>query len=75
MANKKMTIKYWKTLSRGSKYRALCFVFGPHQCLANIYADEKPNLKDGMWKLIFKKIHIPEDHSHYKTCVNQTYIP
>ena len=75
MANKKMTLSYWNSLSRGSKYRALCFVFGPHQCLANIYADEKPNLKDGMWKLIFKKIHIPEDHSHYKTCVNQTYVP
>lgn len=76
---KKMTIKYWNSLEKGSKYRALCFVFGPHKFSAEMYADEKPDLKDGMWKLIFRKVRIPEPdergYRFYKTVVNQTYIP
>lgn len=75
MKTRQMSLSYWNTLSRGSKFRALCFVFGPHQCLANMYADEKPDKKNAMWKMIFRRIRIPEDHSHYKTCVNKTYIP
>lgn len=75
MKTRQMTLGYWKTLSRGSKFRALCFVFGPYQSMANMYADEKPDKKNAMWKMIFRRIRIPEDHSHYKTCVNKTYIP
>ena len=75
MKTRQMSLSYWNTLSRGSKFRALCFVFGPYQSMANMYADEKPDKKNAMWKMIFRRIRIPEDHSHYKTCVNKTYIP
>lgn len=74
MEKKKMTIKYWNTLSEDSKYRALCFVFGPNKFSAEMYSKEKPNLKDGMWQLIFRKIR-QTDGGYYKTCVGNCYIP
>ena len=45
MKTRQMSLSYWNTLSRGSKFRALCFVFGPYQSMANMYADEKPDKK------------------------------
>ena len=75
MRTKKMTISYWNSLELGSRKRALSFVFGYQKFSVELYADEKPNLNDSMWRLIFSKVRIPADHSHYKTVVNQTYIP
>ena len=74
MAEKKMTQKYWKSLSEDSKYRALCFVFGQNTLSAEMYSKETPNLKDPMWRLIFRKIRQAGD-GFYKTCVNRTYTP
>ena len=72
---KKMTLKYWKSLSEGSKRRALSFVFGYQKAWIDLCLSEKPDLKDVVWKMIFRKVRIPEDHTHYKTVVNKTYIP
>jgi hypothetical protein len=78
--NKKLTIKYWKSLSRGSKERALKFCFPIHPSIVNMLLDEEPTTeeikKNGFWSLVFRKIKIPHDPSHYKTVfMNSTYIP
>lgn len=70
-----MTITYWNSLERGSKKRALTCVFPLHHSIVDMLLDEKPNSKSTWWKLVFKKVRIPEDSSHYKTIVNSTYIP
>lgn len=75
MANKKMTHKYWNSLDKGSKKSALISVFPLHQSIADMLINEKPNSKSPWWKIVFSKVRIPEDNSHYKTVVNNTYIP
>ena len=81
--NKKLTIKYWKSLSRGSKERALKFVFPISPAIVSMLLDEDPtteDIKHGFWSLVFRKIRIPEPdergNRHYKTVfMNSTYIP
>ncbi len=81
--NKKLTIKYWKSLSRGSKERALKFVFPISPAIVSMLLDEDPTteeIKHGFWSLVFRKIRIPEPdergNRHYKTVfMNSTYIP
>lgn len=73
---KKMTIRYWNGLSEDSKRRALTFVFPIHPACVNMLLKEKPKLKGNpWWEMVWKKVRIPEDHSHYKTVIDRnTYI-
>ena len=81
MANtKKMTLKYWDSLSEGSKRRALTYVFPLHKATVDMLMNDEPNPKDDpWWGLVWRKVRIPEADSngyrHYKTVVNDTYIP
>ena len=77
--NKKLTISYWNSLSKGSKERALKFCYPIHPAIVKMLLEEEPtakDIKDGFWGLVFRKIRIPHDPSHYKTVfMNSTYIP
>lgn len=87
MANRKdtkrLTIKYWNSLERGSQERALKHVFPIHPGIVDMLLSEKPTtaeIKQGFWSLVFSKIRevLPDDkgYRHYKTCfMNSTYIP
>lgn len=77
----KMTLKYWESLSEGSKKRALTYVFPLHKATVEMLLnDYKPDPRnDAWWRLVWKKVRIPEadanGYRHYKTVVNRTYIP
>lgn len=74
--DKKMTISYWNSLSRGSKERALKYCFPIHSSIVEMLLDEKPNHvtdKDSWWYTVFSKVRIPVNSS-YKTKVNNTYL-
>lgn len=79
MANKRMTISYWKSLSEGSKRRALTCVFPLHKTVVDMLVDDDPRPSDPWWSMVWRKVKIPEADSkgyrHYKTVVNKTYIP
>ena len=74
MATRKMTLKYWNSLSKGSKERALHYVFPTMKCTVEMLLDEQPNLKNDLWKFVWRKVRIPND-SYYKTVVNGAYLP
>ena len=40
---KKLTIKYWNTVERSSKERALSMVYGNQHGIINMLLNEKPN--------------------------------
>lgn len=69
---KKMTIKYWNSLSEGSRERALRAVYPNNPSVVKMMASEKPDLKHAKWKLAFSMIGV-SDSKGYKTCVNRTY--
>ena len=71
---KKMTLKYWNSLSDGSKKRALQYCFPIHPAIVEMLMEEKPDLKSDWWQLVFKKVRIPCPGSYYKTVVNNTYL-
>lgn len=71
---KKMTIKYWSSLSEGSKERALKSCFPIHEAIVKMLLNDKPSLKDPWWQMVFKRVKIPADTSHYKTVVNGWYM-
>ena len=77
---KKMTLKYWASLSEGSKRRAFTYCFPLHTATVDTLMNDEPNPKDdAWWGLVWRKVRIPEADSngyrHYKTVVNNTYIP
>ena len=70
---RKMTKKYWKSLERRTRNKAILMIFGS-QAMADMLCDTAPD-KEGVWKVIFDKTHIPEDGCSYKLVVNgDTYI-
>ena len=71
---KKMTLKYWNSLSDGAKKRALTCVFPLHKAIVEMLLNEKPDLKSEWWQMVFKKVRIPAPGSYYKTVVNNTYL-
>ncbi len=81
--SKKLTIKYWQSLERGSRERALRFVFPISPAIVSMLLDEIPTkeeIKHGFWSLVFRKIRIPEPdergYRHYKTIfMDSTFIP
>jgi hypothetical protein len=76
---KKMTIKYWNSLEVGSKRRALQFCYPTLPATVDMLLNEKPKKDNHWWKMVFAKVRIPEPDvngcRHYKTVVNNTYIP
>ena len=76
--NKKLTIKYWCSLSRGSRERALKFCFPISPSIVEMLLDETPTrfeIKEGFWSVVFTRITIPRDNRHYRTCfMNHTYL-
>ena len=66
--NKKLTIKYWCSLSRGSRERALKFCFPISPSIVEMLLDETPTtfeIKEGFWLVVFKRITIPADNRFY----------
>ena len=61
---------------KDSKKRALTYVFPIHPACVDMLLNEKPNPKQSpWWRMVWDKVRIPEDHSHYKTVINkETYI-
>jgi hypothetical protein len=74
LKTKKMTLKYWNSLSDSSKKRALQYTFPIHPAIVEMLMNEKPDLKSEGWKMVFKKVRIPAPGSYYKTVVNNTYL-
>ena len=72
---KKMTIKYWNTLSVGSRERALQFCYPTLPAAVDMLLNEKPKKDNPWWKRVFDKVRIPNGDSYYKTVVDHTYIP
>lgn len=76
---KKMTVKYWNSLSEGSRKRALTWVFPTMPACVEMLLNEKPhkvNDRGEWWWMVFSKVRIPEKTDYYKTCVNgKTYLP
>jgi len=79
---KKLTIKFWTSLEKGSRERALKHVFPIHDGIVKMLLSETPttkDIKDGFWGLVFKKIREvkPDENGyrHYKTCfMGTTYL-
>ena len=76
---KKMTIKYWKSLEKGSQKRALQFCYPTLPATVEMLLNDKPRKDDPWWKRVFDKVRIPEadanGRQYYKTVVDHTYIP
>ena len=72
---KRMTIKYWNTLSEGSRKRALQFCYPTLPTTVDMLLNEKPKKDNPWWKRVFDKVRIPNGDSYYKTVVDHTYIP
>ena len=72
---KKMTIKYWNSLEKGSRKRALQFCYPTLPTTVDMLLNEKPRKDDPWWKRVFNKVRIPDNDSFYKTVVDHTYIP
>ena len=79
MRTRKLTIKYWNSLSEGSRKRALMYCFPINSEIADMLLGDKPQKDNPWWKMVFAKVRIPEPdangYRHYKTVVNNTYIP
>lgn len=72
---KKMTLKYWNSLSEGSRKRALQYCFPIHPAIVDMLLHERANTKNDWWEIVFKKVRIPAPGSYYKTVVNgNTYL-
>ena len=76
--NKKLTIKYWCSLSRASRERALKYCFPISPSIVEMLLDETPTkfeIKELFWSVVFMRITIPRDNRHYRTCfMNETYL-
>jgi len=73
MATKKMTQAYWIGLGEGTKRRALTCVFPLHPAVVDMLSNERPKLSDPWWRIVFSKVRIPEETSHYHFVINHTY--
>ena len=76
---RKLTIKYWNSLEKGSRKRALQFCYPTLPATVEMLLNDKPRKDDPSWKRVFDKVRIPEadanGRQYYKTVVNHTYIP
>lgn len=73
---KRLTKKYWDSLSEGSRYRALRKVFSNFSDSINRdYAKQKAKELDWEWDILVRHVKEPIDSSHYKTVIDRTWIP
>ena len=76
---RKLTIKYWNSLEKGSRKRALQFCYPTLPATVEMLLNDKPRKDDPWWKRVFDKVRIPEADAnvrqYYKTVVDHTYIP
>ena len=76
---RKLTIKYWNSLEKGSRKRALQFCYPTLPATVEMLLNDKPRKDDPWWKRVFDKVRIPEAYAngrqYYKTVVDHTYIP
>ena len=72
---RKLTIKYWNSLEKGSRKRALQFCYPTLPTTVEMLLNDKPRKDDPWWKRVFDKVRIPDGDSYYKTVVDHTYIP
>ena len=76
---RKLTIKYWNSLEKGSRKRALQFCYPTLPATVDMLLNDKPRKDDPWWKRVFDKVRIPEadanGRQYYKTVVAHTYIP
>ena len=76
---RKLTIKYWNSLEKGSRKRALQFCYPTLPTTVEMLLNDKPRKDDPWWKRVFDKVRIPEAEAngrqYYKTVVDHTYIP
>ena len=74
-----LTIKYWNSLEKGSRKRALQFCYPTLPATVEMLLNDKPRKDDPWWKRVFDKVRIPEadanGRQYYKTVVDHTYIP
>ena len=75
MRTRKLTIKYWNSLSEDSRKRALMYCFPINSEIADMLLGDKPQKDNPWWKRVFDMVRVPEANSSYKTIVNHTYIP
>ena len=76
---RKLTIKYWNSLEKGSRKRALQFCYPTLPATVEMLLNDKPRKDDPWWKRVFDKVRTPEadanGRQYYKTVVDHTYIP
>lgn len=73
---KKLTMRYWDSLSEDSRYRALRKVFSNFSDSANRdNAKQKAKNLDFLWGIIVRHVKQPLDSTHYKTVIDRTWIP
>ena len=76
---RELTIKYWNSLEKGSRKRALQFCYPTLPATVEMLLNDKPRKDDPWWKRVFDKVRIPEadanGRQYYKTVVDHTYIP
>ena len=72
---RKITQKYWNSLSVDSRYRALRKVFSNFSDSTNHdYAKLKAKDLDWVWSIIQRHVKQPVCQSYYKTCVDNTWM-
>ena len=72
---KRLTAKYWNTLEKGSRERALTACYPNGKGIVNMMLEEKPDPKNVFWKRVFELVKVPNVDSHYKTFINGVYYP
>lgn len=72
---KKITMKYWDSLSENSRYRVLRRLFSNFSdSLNHDYAKEKAKDLDWMWHVIQRHTKMPVGECYYKTCVDNVWM-
>ena len=76
-ATKKLTMRYWDSLSDDSRFRALRKVFSnfPDNVNRDYAQDKAKDLDDWIWKILVRHVKQPLGNTFYKTYIDRTFIP
>lgn len=76
-ATKKLTMRYWDSLSDDSRFRALRKVFSnfPDNVNRDYAQDKAKELDDWIWKILVRHVKQPIGNTFYKTYIDRTFIP
>lgn len=74
---KKLTMRYWDSLSDDSRFRALRKVFSnfPDNVNRDYAQDKAKELDDWIWKILVRHVKQPLGNTFYKTYIDRTFIP